>query len=593
MMKDISKLTVAASLALTAATTLCAGSATAPYADSSVDARMIYTIKEDTDVVHFIRDNNDPNVITKTYILKNADPYELRTYLRKVVQTTRGDSDTNVKAVKFTDGTSVLMISAEDYRFEDTPECQGFDSIVSQLDKKGITSSSGRQVYVYAPKFGSAAALYQQVKAIGANTAVDSVEDGLLMNNLTTTDALAYDPELNLMLFKTAPFSKASILAALNEYDRPTPEVRAKITVYEIYAENDEKMGLDFQAWKNNDGVDFFSGGARFMRNFNSAGDALVKGGDWSDTRYFQFNPKWNTKYIDFLASKGKAKVMHTAEMVLTNGKTSTLERKTQVFYAAATDYANPTVDFKEKYAQVNVVAGEVVGTDLHGKAITVNNAGDGVMTILEMGKDDKSPTQYTLRIKGGNFSVGGKIDNKAIAGEVAADVWGDNSVSTARGKAIETAASNEFGFSLAMTPAVAGKATTLTVAVNNSSLIGYAADGTPRIQQGADVKSTFMISNAGTKLVIGGVEKRDVVSVSGGIPLLKDLPVLGWIFSTESESTKKSQLVVVAEVIPVKAGETYTADQKAALDKINGKLDKAGESNTFGYRQFLIDSDR
>ena len=196
-------------------------------------------------------------------------------------------------------------------------------------------------------------------------------------------------------------------------------------------------------------------------------------------------------------------------------------------------------------------------------------------------------------QFQGGNFSVGGKIDNKAIAGEVAADVWGDNSVSTARGKAIETAASNEFGFSLAMTPAVAGKATTLTVAVNNSSLIGYAADGTPRIQQGADVKSTFMISNAGTKLVIGGVEKRDVVSVSGGIPLLKDLPVLGWIFSTESESTKKSQLVVVAEVIPVKAGETYTADQKAALDKINGKLDKAGESNTFGYRQFLIDSDR
>ena len=28
-------------------------------------------------------------------------------------------------------------------------------------------------------------------------------------------------------------------------------------------------------------------------------------------------------------------------------------------------------------------------------------------------------------------------------------------------------------------------------------------------------------------------------------------------------------------------------------LDKLEKKLEKAGESNTFGYRQFLIDGDR
>jgi len=101
------------------------------------------------------------------------------------------------------------------------------------------------------------------------------------------------------------------------------------------------------------------------------------------------------------------------------------------------------------------------------------------------------------------------------------------------------------------------------------------------------------MISNEGTKLVIGGIEKRDVVSVSGGIPILKDLPILGWVFSTESESTKRSQLVVVAEVVPVRPEEAMTEAETKATEKISSDLEGAGGWNTWGYHQFLLDSDR
>jgi type II secretory pathway component GspD/PulD (secretin) len=97
------------------------------------------------------------------------------------------------------------------------------------------------------------------------------------------------------------------------------------------------------------------------------------------------------------------------------------------------------------------------------------------------------------------------------------------------------------------------------------------------------------MISNDGTKLVIGGIEKRSVVSVSGGVPILKDLPLIGWIFSTESESTKRSQLVVVAELLPV----SKACNGQKIIKKVQKKVGNAGEKNTFGYRQYLIDSDR
>ena len=155
------------------------------------------------------------------------------------------------------------------------------------------------------------------------------------------------------------------------------------------------------------------------------------------------------------------------------------------------------------------------------------------------------------------------------------------------RGNKINTAASDRFGFSIDMIPTINTKATSLNVRINSSSLIGYTSDGTPRIQQGAEIDTTFMIANNNTKLVIGGIEKSSVVSVSGGLPILKDLPVLGWLFSTESESTKRSQLVIVAELQP------QNDCSKKAVEKIKADLGDAGKTNTFGYRQYLIDADR
>ena len=156
-------------------------------------------------------------------------------------------------------------------------------------------------------------------------------------------------------------------------------------------------------------------------------------------------------------------------------------------------------------------------------------------------------------------------------------------------GNKIETQPT-EFGFEMKMTPSITEKATILKVVMGNSSLIGYTSTGAPRIQKAAVIDTQFMIDNKGTKLMIGGLEKRDVVRVSGGIPILKDLPILGWLFSTEQESTKRSQLLVVAEVVPADKVQKAAQDFRKATAE---DLKKAGDSNTYGYRQYLIDSKR
>jgi type II secretory pathway component GspD/PulD (secretin) len=598
-MKTITKFTAAAVCAVSAINALQAADPTADYGETAVRAEFRVNVKEDTDVVHIIKDNADPDVVTKTYVLKHADPYEIRSYLREIVQTRRVDeSDTGIQAIKYNDGTGIVMVSAEDYRFEDAENGQGIDSIIEMLDKPGVASVPGTAVYVYQPKYRSAKELRKMLIAAGANVADDVTE------NVGGSDLIRCDEGMNLLVFNTTQFSRKNIDSVLKEYDRPYPEVRAKITVYELYAENDAKLGIDFQAWKNNDGVDFFSTGGRFMKNFASDGSALVRRGGWSDTQYFNFNPKWNTKYVDFLTSKGKAKVLHSCELAVRNGVTAEIERTSQVFLAHQEPIEAP--EYVEEYIHLEDVTPGVDFTltayTKTGKTIDISAAGAVTLDIVHLSSPtDTLAERYSMRLKGGEFMIDG-VSNGRKVGARYAEVLDDNgdeieytsnNVPAEKGNIVTTDPSDEFGFKLTLTPSISDKATLLNVNVSNSSLIGYTSEGNPRIQQGAELSSEFMIDNEGTQLLIGGIEKRDVVSVSGGVPILKDLPIIGWVFSTESESTKRSQLLVVAEVIPVRPESAMPESASETAKKIESDLEGAGGWNTWGYHQFLLDSDR
>ena len=607
-MKNMTKFAVAAFAALSAGTLFAGG--TADYGATHVDARMNFTIKPTTEEVVFVRDNNDPSVYTKTYVLKHADPYEVRAILWNIVRARRvGESnDTGVQAVKYNDGTGIVMISAEDYRFDDAEGVMGFDTIMKMLDVPKITNASGSAFYVYNPVYRSAAELQDMVASVGAaaKEELDNPEDPALL--LDGCDQFVTDPGLNLIFFKTARFSKPTIEKMLKLYDAPYSEVNVKVTVYELYAENDEKLGMDFQAWKDNDGINLLSAGARGVNHFgpDKSLTLATRQAGWSDIQYFQFNPKWNTKYIDFLTSKGKGKVLTTSMLTVRGGTTAEISRETQIF--------TPVTEKIEDETYSAAAGMEVVGipeemfydiTIRDGEKIRINAnnpTGQVKINVTRVSNVADTDAKYTLRIKGGFFSYRVKGSLKVVkTPKVTAaecfiegyDFTASPDLTVSKGNKVNTTASvpGTFGFRMAVTPGVCGEATNLNVKIENRSLIGYNADGTPRIQRGAAIDTQFMISNKGTKLVIGGIEKKDVVSVSGGIPILKDLPILGWIFSTESESTKKSQLVVVAEVVPSKAG--VTGDAKKTVDDVNGKVKDAGGWNKVGYRQFLLDPDR
>ena len=61
-------------------------------------------------------------------------------------------------------------------------------------------------------------------------------------------------------------------------------------------------------------------------------------------------------------------------------------------------------------------------------------------------------------------------------------------------------------------------------------------------------VRGIVSLPHGTNSFVIGGLKKQEEVKSDSGIPLLKDIPLLGYLFSSKSTSIKNSDLIVVGE---------------------------------------------
>lgn len=573
--------------------------ATGPYDKTAVHAQLRLNIDKDVGKVHFIRNNNDPNVVTKAYVLKHADPYEIRPFIRNAVSSRRvKTSPTTVECIKYSDGTGVLLVSAEDYRFTDESKPgMSIDAIVAMLDKPRLTSSSGSLTYLYFPKYFSAEALCSLLAQVGANVEGDNVE--LQYGR----DSLGFDEGLNAMLMYVPRYSAKHLERLIKIYDIPPYDVDVKYKLYEIDAENDTKIGLDFQAWKNNGGADIFSVGARFRDGWSANwADGPNRTGT-SNTRFLNFNPKWNTRYLDFLVSKGKAKVATKGVIRIDTTATATVTTTTQLF----------NIENGEQLEAGSGVEGYIFVPDagyavtaVNSKGVTVIDTANGVVpsgasypwmiTKLKNGNSEF----YTIKSKGGTFDNGRsaiKIANVSVTAtetdasgnSVTVDVpWNTGAQYLAqKGFKVETTASS-YGFTLALTPVVAEKTTTMDIDIRNESLIGWNSDGTPRISKDTGLRTRVMMNNAGQTFVVGGLSKRSLVTSDGGVPWLKKLPLLGYLFSTESQATKRSQLVLVLECTVVDTvGAKLDGKAGEAIREANGRLTEAGVKIPYANTQW------
>jgi len=487
------------------------------YGASEVQTHLRVDVKDDTNAVRFIRDNNAPFVVTKAFPLKHADAYEIRGYSVAAISGKQfSSSPVTVDAIKFYDGSSMLIVSAEAYRFEENGKGESIGSIISRLDKKGFPYSSGKPKFIYYPKANTAANLKKMLLNVGA-------AKGSSVDFSNGIDAIVVDGQLNALVFALPYWSWNSVKTMLGEYDKPLPEVRVSYKLVEVDRENDDKFGIDFQNWKNNDGVDLLSVGGRYRNNwastFGAAGPAHTGS---NKTEYFNVNPKWNTKYLDFLTSTGRAKVLTHGTLLARNRKQSTVNVASGLFYDNVSENA--------------------AGTTINARIVP---------------GDETAPVDMMVQ----------------------------------RGKKQETAAADGFEFNLILDPVVTGAGATLALDLSSSSLIGWNSDGSPRLNR-SSFKTDVQVGYNGGEFVVGGIRKVSVVRGVAGLPFLKDLPFLGWLFSTESESTKTTDLVLILQTEYVNPVDAVPEQIRHDVGKIVEDVQHGINSpvNNLGFEQIGLD---
>ncbi|WP_302454626.1 hypothetical protein [Victivallis vadensis] len=574
-------------------------------------------VNRETDAITFVNTNNDPFVYTRVYVLKHADPYEIRPFIMAAVRSRRVDTnDTKVEAIRYMDGTGMLIVSAEQYRFEPVENGMSIDQIVEMLDKPGLASETGRKFFLYYPKYWDSATLAALVRRVGMTEADDDVE---LQGGIDTVRA---DVGLNALMFHTSPFSQKAIERILKEYDAPVTEALVDYKIYEIDSENDGNLGVDFQAWKNGPGADLFAAGARYASGWdflnNNVASNLIKS---SHTSAFNFNPKWNSKYLDFLVAKSKAKVITSGRTSIMNRCTGTISSVTRIPVIEAgeetagdsgpvtlsdallipawnTDYTLNAVD-QEKGLAINIrpagYTGEVVITRTKINTRTYYNI-----------SLDKSGA-YLTRADGKNlgrtckaYDVSVTLTDNTVTPPVTTDVddWTSAYSYTIRKDKKRVTKQAEFGFTLELTPEVNTEASQIKVAMSNTNLLGFKGNGEPRTSETV-LNTSLQMANDGGVFYIGGLEKSALVRSVSKVPFLGDIPFLGWVFSGESESVKKTQIVAVLTVVPVTPDTPVDARLRDEAGKTVEKLSNFGlkhkllVENEYGFDQYFLDPDK
>ena len=148
---------------------------------TQVQPQLNVAIDKATNEITFVNTNNDPFVYTKVYKLKNADPYEIRPYIMSAIRSRRIDTnETKVEAIKYADGTGMVIVSAEQYRFEKLENGMTIDQVVEMLDRPNLSAQAGRRFFVYYAKYFDATTLANLIREVGIMHANDDMElDGV------------------------------------------------------------------------------------------------------------------------------------------------------------------------------------------------------------------------------------------------------------------------------------------------------------------------------------------------------------------------------------------------------------------------------
>ena len=294
--------------------------------------------------ITFIEDDAQKNMASKIYTLKYTKAADIAPFIRSAV--VRYCEESNVSTVEDTERSRQMIIvsTGEDM-------IGHVDKLIAALDRpaKVVKTSNitgdGIAYGVYQPQFRATPEM------------VDIIVKGEVSSGEADSD-VRLDSKRNMFYFKDTPATVEDIKAKLAWLDKPIPQVRLEMKVYQVRDSDLKDIGIDYLAWKNGPGLDLF-GAAYNALNIRAAEKLIELAGSGAEIignstmgfGGFYTAPAFDLSFIRLLQQNGKATISSSASVIITNNR----NREFKVSFAP--EYQNITKD--EHHASAIDVGGD------------------------------------------------------------------------------------------------------------------------------------------------------------------------------------------------------------------------------------------
>ena len=294
--------------------------------------------------ITFIEDDAQKNMASKIYTLKHTQAADVAPFIRSAV--VRYCEESKVSTVKDTErNRQMLIVSTGEDMIEHV------DKLITALDRpaKFVNSSNitgdGIAYGVYQPQFRATPGM------------VDIIVKGEVSSGEADSD-VRFDKKRNIFYFKDTPATVKDIKEKLAWLDKPVPQVRLEMKVYQVRDSDLKDIGIDYLAWKNGPGLDLFNAGynalnirasEKLVELFGPGAEIL--GNVTRNFGGFYTAPSFDLSFLRILQQNGKATISSTASVIITNNR----NREFKVSFAP--EYQNITKD--EHHASAVTAGGD------------------------------------------------------------------------------------------------------------------------------------------------------------------------------------------------------------------------------------------
>ena len=313
------------------------------------------------------------NMVSKLYEMKYVRAADIAPYISAAVK--RYNTNSLVRRINYhvESETKLLVTTGENFM-------PYVDELIAKLDRPGkkdefgsIIEGTGIYRISYTPR-------YRATKDLAP----------ILQDYIGSGEGSVYiNPQTNIIMWQDEYYSALDDLNALEHFDRPLPQVRLRINYYEVRESTLRDMGFDYLAWKNGPGLNFLNIGYNAGKivvddMILGAANAVTFSESWNYGGFFSA-PQLDLSFIRLLQQSGAANISESATLTMLSAPIGYVDENgtghiaTDIYGSSS----GPVYDELKKYQYSISMVPEY--QNIEKDAVGVTTIGAGTLPELEM----------------------------------------------------------------------------------------------------------------------------------------------------------------------------------------------------------------